>query len=62
MINKTEPDWKYATWEGSRKMQLENSLRLTPKQRFEALEDFAQVSDWLANGKVVKKGSESNGI
>ena len=44
-------NWHNASWEGSRIAQLKNSLKLTPKQRFEALEDFSQVSDWLAGSR-----------
>ena len=43
-----EIDWSKTTWEGSRREQLRASLKLTPKQRFEALEEMAELSDWLA--------------
>ena len=35
-------NWSKTTWEGSRREQLKSSLKLTPKQRFEALEAFAK--------------------
>lgn len=41
--------WENATWNGSRIAQLRNSLKLTPKQRFEALDDFIEVNDWLSS-------------
>ena len=52
-------NWENATWEGSRKAQLENSLKLTPKQRFEALEDLTELSNWLTDSKKFK-GVRSN--
>lgn len=48
---KDSQNWNNASWEGSRIAQLKNSLKLTPKQRFEALEDFSQVSSWLASSR-----------
>lgn len=43
-----EIDWNSTTWEGNRRAQLRASLKLTPKQRFEALEEMAETSRWLA--------------
>ncbi|RKZ94856.1 MAG: hypothetical protein DRQ43_06215 [Gammaproteobacteria bacterium] len=40
--------WDNATWDGSRIYQLKCSLKLTPKQRFEALEEFSETCNWLA--------------
>ncbi len=47
MNNKIKPDWKYGSWEGSRILQLKISLKLTARQRFEALEEIAETSTWL---------------
>ena len=41
-------NWSKTTWEGSRREQLKSSLKLTPKQRFEALEEMAETGRWLA--------------
>lgn len=48
MTNNGDIDWEPGTWEGSRRAQLRASLKLTPKQRFEALEQLADTSRWLA--------------
>jgi len=48
-------NWDNATWKGSRMSQLRVSLRLSYQQRFEALEDFSNTSDWLANAKTKAK-------
>lgn len=44
--------WNNATWEGSRKSQLKAALRLSYKERFQALEDMSNTSEWLANAKL----------
>ncbi|MCP3848774.1 MAG: hypothetical protein GY694_00845 [Gammaproteobacteria bacterium] len=49
--------WENATWDGSRIAQLKRSLKLTPKQRFEALDDFIEISKWFAQSKKIKKTS-----
>lgn len=43
-----ERSWEAATWEGSRRAQLRRSLRLTVRQRLEALEALADTSARLA--------------
>lgn len=47
MMTDKKQHWDNATWEGSRKMQLQRSLKLTPEERFKALETLAKTSDWL---------------
>lgn len=47
------PDWNNATWQGSRISQIKNSLKLTPQQRFEALDDFYDTSNWLAQATKI---------
>ena len=49
MTDDKQQDWDNATWEGSRKAQLRKSLKLSPKERFKALETFAETSNWLAS-------------
>ena len=49
MIKHIKQNWENASWEGSRIAQLKRSLKLTHKQRFDALEELAEVSNWLAN-------------
>jgi hypothetical protein len=41
-------DWSAATWEGSRRAQIRRNLRLTVRERLEALEDLTETSDRLA--------------
>ena len=53
MSDNNEPKWDNASWEGSRIAQLKNSLKLTAKERFEALEDFAEVSDWFSSSTKI---------
>jgi hypothetical protein len=36
--------WEDTTWEGSRRAMLRRSLRLTVRERLEALEDMCEVS------------------
>ena len=54
MSTKIKPDWKYGTWDGCRILMLKQSLKLTPKERFEALEEMAKTSDWLSKKRVSK--------
>lgn len=49
MTDSDDKDWSTATWEGSRRAQLRRSLKLTPMQRLEALEDLTEVSQWLSD-------------
>jgi hypothetical protein len=44
----SSPDWNAATWEGSRRAQIRRNLRLTVRERLEALEDLTETSDRLA--------------
>jgi len=58
--NDKSNQWASATWDGSRIAQLKNSLKLTPNQRFEALEDFSKVNDWFSHSlKIDSKQSSS---
>lgn len=49
MADSADKDWLTATWEGSRRAQLRRSLKLTPMQRLQALEDLTEVSQWLSD-------------
>ena len=55
MSTKIKPDWKYGTWDGCRILMLKQSLKLTPKERFEALEEMTKTSDWLSKKRVSKR-------
>ncbi len=54
MSTKIKANWKYGTWDGCRILMLKQSLKLTPKERFEALEEMAKTSDWLSKKRVSK--------
>lgn len=49
MTSESKQGWDNATWEGNRKAQLRAPLKLSAKERFEALEELAETSDWLTN-------------
>ena len=41
---KQDIDWSVTTWDGSRRAQLRNALKLTLRQRLEAAEGLADVA------------------
>lgn len=43
----SEEDWRAATWEGSRRAQIRRALRLTVRERLEALEALTETSERL---------------
>ena len=55
MKNKTEQDWKNATWEGSRIALIKQHLRLSVRQRLLALEELCITSNKLSSLKLNKK-------
>jgi len=55
MSNKIEQSWDYASWEGSRRAMIRKSLKLTVRERLQALEDLAETSYKLANLKTAEK-------
>ena len=52
MDNKIEQNWDNASWEGSRRAMIRKSLKLTVRERLQALEDLAETSHKLANLKT----------
>ena len=44
----SKADWNAATWEGSRRAQIRRNLRLTVRERLEALEELTETSEQLA--------------
>ena len=67
--DKDEIDWSLTTWEGSRRAQLRQALKLTIRERLEAAEGLADVArrfqEMRAQGKFKaatdKKGLGSSG-
>ena len=54
--------WEDTTWEGSRRVMLRRSLKLTVRERLEALEDMCEVNrhiDYLrASGELCSRGKK----
>lgn len=46
--SRADADWSTASWEGARRLHLRRSLRLTVRERLEALEDLAETSRFFA--------------
>lgn len=44
---KPEDAWSQTTWEGNRRAQLRHALSLTLRERLQAVEDMAEVSERL---------------
>jgi hypothetical protein len=47
----SEQNWNNATWLGSRRAMIRQSLKLSVRQRLQALEDLCATSQALANLK-----------
>lgn len=62
MVNKAAQEWEAATWEGSRRVQLRRSLRMTVRERLEALDELNETSRELAKLSPkpgISKGKQS---
>ena len=61
----TELAWQITTWEGSRREQLRRALRLTCRERLQALEQLAELARHFAwmreTGKFRSPPSEAPG-
>ncbi len=51
MSTKIKPDWENATWIGSRRAMIRKSLKLTVRERLQALEEMNKTSKKLASLK-----------
>lgn len=54
-IKNPEQSWNNATWEGSRRAMIRQSLKLTVRERLQALEDISETSQKLARLKKQHK-------
>jgi len=54
MTGKIEQNWENATWIGSRRAMIRQSLKLTVRERLQALEDLCNVAEKLATIKTSK--------
>ena len=61
MDTKTEQDWENATWQGSRRAMIRQSLKLTVRERLQTLEDLSQTSIKLASLKKTNNKSIPDG-
>ncbi len=52
MCKKSEQSWENATWAGSRRMMIRQSLKLTVRERLQALEELCKTSQKLATIKT----------
>jgi hypothetical protein len=49
-----QPNWENATWKGSRRVMLRHSLRLSARERLQALEYLHDTSQRLAAPNLKK--------
>ncbi|CAN5298703.1 MAG: hypothetical protein H0W36_01585 [Gemmatimonadetes bacterium] len=54
-------DWWLTTWEGNRRDQLRRARGLTLRERLQAVEEMAEVSNWLLRARE-RRSSSSNPI
>ena len=54
-----QPGWEAGTWEGARRSGLRRALRLTVRERLEALEALAETSERLARIRVGERRDDS---
>lgn len=57
MNNEIEKNWKNATWKGSRRAMIKQSLKLTVRERLLALEDLNTLSQKLLSIKTSTNNS-----
>ena len=50
------PDWAAATWDGARRARIRRALRLTVRERLQALEDLGETSDALVRSAPAPPG------
>lgn len=56
MTSKNEQSWDNATWEGSRRAMIRQSLKLTVRERLQALEELCKTAQKLASIKTHSNG------
>jgi hypothetical protein len=60
MSSEIEQDWSNATWEGSRRAMIKRSLKLTVRERLQALEELCNTSRKLAVMNKKNKSKQKN--
>lgn len=58
MTHETKQDWSNATWVGSRRTMIRQSLKLTVRERLQALEELCRTAKKLASLKT--KNNQQN--
>jgi hypothetical protein len=51
--------WEAGTWEGARRSGLRRALRLSVRERLQALEALAETSEWLVRIRVGERHDDS---
>ena len=54
-----QPGWEAGTWEGARRSGLRRALRLSVRERLQALEALAETSERLARIRVAERRGDS---
>ena len=54
-----QPGWEAGTWEGARRSGLRRALRLSVRERLQALEALAETSERLARIRVGERRDDS---
>jgi predicted ATP-dependent protease len=54
ITRKTEDAWSQTTWEGNRRAQLRHALSLSLRERLQAVEDMAEVSERLREMRITQ--------
>jgi hypothetical protein len=58
----SDETWSAGTWKGARDELLRRSLRLTPRERLELLEELARTSEHLLRiGEQAREAAERRG-
>ena len=55
MSNKSQQSWNNATWIASRRAIIRQSLKLTIRERLQALEDLCETAQTLSRMKIRRK-------
>ena len=56
-----QPSWEAGTWEGARRSGLRKALRLSVRERLQALDSLAETSERLARIRVGERGDDGSG-
>ena len=54
-----QPGWEAGTWEGARRFGLRRALRLSVRERLQALEALAETSERLARIRAEERRDDS---